>query len=142
MKDKKRAVGSEEFLPGEMGATTMQERNVMSDKELSLVLQYLNAVRARCDLTLLTEIPEGAAPDTSGELSLTCPLARAIPRSVIGDQHVRTAERQVAEALSASFVKPIHTFIEFPNEFVVDLPDVLLAFVNHYDHGWLPQFVS
>jgi hypothetical protein len=71
-----------------------------------------------------------------------CPLARAIPRSVIGDQYARTAERQIAEALAASFEKPIQTLIEFPNEFIVDLPDVLLAFINHYDHGWLPQFIE
>jgi len=128
--------------PGQTGETTMQERNVMSEEELSLTLQYINAVRVRCGLSLLAAIPKGAAPDTAGELSLMCPLARAIPRSVIGDQYVRTAERQVAEAVSASFVKPIYTFIEFPNEFIVDLPDVLLAFVNHYDHGWLPQFIS
>ncbi len=114
----------------------------MSDEELSLALQYINAVRARCGLTLLTEIPKGAAPDTADELSLMCPLARAIPRSVIGDQYVRTAERQIAEALAQSFGKPICTLIEFPNEFVVDLPDVLLAFINHYDHGWLPQFIE
>ena len=114
----------------------------MSNEELSLALQYINAVRARCGLNLLTKIPKGVAPDTADELSLLCPLARAIPQSVIGDQYIRTAERQVAEALATSFVKPIYTFIEFPNEFVVDLPDVLLAFVNHYDHGWLPQFIS
>ncbi|MBS1789668.1 MAG: hypothetical protein JST85_18230 [Acidobacteria bacterium] len=128
--------------PGQTGEAMTQERNVMSDEELSLTLQYINAVRARCGLTLLTEIPKGAAPDTADELSLLCPLARALPQSVIGDQYVRTAERQVAEALSASFVKPLYTFIEFPKEFVVDLPDVLLAFVNHYDLGWLPQFIS
>lgn len=114
----------------------------MSDEELSLALRYINAVRTRCGLNLLTEIPKGSAPDTAGELSLLCPLARAIPRSVIGDQYVRTADRQVAAALSASFVKPIYTLIEFPNEFVVDLPAVLLAFINHYDEGWLPQFVE
>lgn len=113
----------------------------MSDEELSLTLQYINAVRKRCGLSLLTEIPKGAAPDTADELSLLCPLARALPQSVIGDQYVRTAERKVAEAFSASFVKPIYTFIEFPDEFVVDLPDVLLAFINHYDQGWLPQFI-
>ncbi|MBL8190651.1 MAG: hypothetical protein JNK38_21710 [Acidobacteria bacterium] len=114
----------------------------MSDEELSLVPQYIIAARVRCGLSQLAAIPKGAAPDTEDKLSLLCPLAKAIPRSVIGDQYARTAERQVAEALSASFVKPIYTLIEFPNEFVVDLPDVLLAFVNHYDHGWLPQFIS
>ena len=114
----------------------------MSDEELSLALQYINAVRAHCGLSLLTEIPKGTAPDTADDLSLMCPLARAIPRSVIGEQYVRTAERQIAEALAQSFEKPIYTLIEFPNEFVIDLPDVLLAFVNHYDHGWLPQFIE
>ncbi len=114
----------------------------MSDEELLLALQYVNAVRMRCSLDALTEIPKGAAPDTAAELSLLCPLARAIPRSVIGDQYIRTAERQIAEALAASFEKPIYTLLEFLNEFVVDLPDVLVAFINHYDHGWLPQFIE
>ena len=114
----------------------------MNEEELLLALQYINAVRERCGLGLLTEIPKGAVPDTADELSLMCPLARAIPRSVIGDQYVRTADRQIAEALTQSFEKPIYTLIEFPNEFVIDLPDVLLAFVNHYDHGWLPQFIE
>ena len=114
----------------------------MSDEEPSLALHYINAVRMRCGLNLLTEIPQGAASDTTDELSLLCPLAKAIPRSVIGDQYVRTAERQVAESLAASFATPICTLIEFPNEFVVDLPDVLVAFINHYDHGRLPQFIE
>ena len=114
----------------------------MSDEELSLTLQYINAVRAHCGLNLLTEIPKGAAPDTEDKLSLLCPLARAIPHSVIGDQYIRTTEREVAEALAASFEKLIYTLIEFPNEFAVDLPDVLIAFINHYDCGWLPQFIE
>jgi len=114
----------------------------MSDEELLLALQYINVVRAGCGLNLLTEIPKGAAPDTADELSLTCPLARAIPRSVIGDQYVRTADRHVAEVLERSFGKPINTLIEFPREFVIDLPDVLISFINHYDHGWLPQFIE
>lgn len=114
----------------------------MIDEDLSLVLQYINAVRARCGLTLLTEIPKGVAPDTADGLSLKCPLARAIPRSVIGDQYVRTWEEQMAEALAQSFGKPIYTLIEFPKEFVVDLPDVLISFISHYDQGWLPQFIE
>ena len=107
-----------------------------------MALQYINAVRVRCGLNVLTEIPKGAAPDTADELSLACPLARAIPQSVIGDQYVRTAERQVAEALAQSFEKPIQTFVEFPGEFVVDLPNTLAEFVAHYDRDELPQFIE
>lgn len=114
----------------------------MSDEELLLALQYINAVRERCGLSLLTEIPKGAAPDTADELSLLCPLAKAIPRSVIGDQYVRTTDRQIAEALAQSFEKPIYTMIEFPSEFVIDLPNALAEFVAHYDRDELPQFIE
>jgi hypothetical protein len=114
----------------------------MNDEQLSEVLQYINAVRAQCGLNPLMQIPAGVAPDTADELSRMCPLARAIPQSVIGDSYVRTADRQTAEALAQSFAKPISTLIEFPGEFVVDLPDALLAFINHYDNGWLPQFIE
>lgn len=114
----------------------------MNDEELLLALQYINAVRERCGLNLLTDIPKGAAPDAAVKLSLTCPLATAIPQSLIGDQYVRTAEEQMAEALAQSFGKPIYTMIEFPKEFVVDLPDVLISFISHYDQGWLPQFIE
>lgn len=114
----------------------------MSDEELLLALQYINAVRERCGLGLLTEIPKGAVPDTADELSLMCPLARAIPRSVIGDQYVRTADRQIAEALAQSFEKPIYTMIEFPSEFVIDLPNALAKFVAQYDRHELPQFIE
>lgn len=114
----------------------------MSDEELSLVLQYINAVRTHCNLHPLTEIPKGIAPDTAGELSLMCPLAKAIPKTVIGDEYIRTPDRQTAEALAQSFKKPFKALIEFPDEFVIDLPETLLAFINHYDHGWLPQFIE
>lgn len=47
----------------------------MNDEERSLALQYINAVRARCGLTLLAETPKGAAPDPAHELSLTTAMS-------------------------------------------------------------------
>lgn len=127
---------------GQTGETTMQEKDVMSDEELSLTLQYINAVRVRCGLSLLTAIPKGAAPDSENELGNSCPLARAIPDTIVAVEYARTPNRQTAEALAQSFEKPIQTFVEFPEEFVVDLPNALADFVAQYDRDELPQFIQ
>lgn len=114
----------------------------MSNEELSLALQIINSVRERCGLTPLSEIPKGVAPDSDNEISRSCPLARAIPDTVIAFEYVRTPIRQTAGALSQSFGNPIQTFVEFPGEFVVDLPNALADFVAHYDRNELPQFIE
>lgn len=114
----------------------------MDTEKLSQVLHYINAVRTHCGMDQLLELPKGAAPDTAGELSRMCPLARAIPQTVIGADYIRTSDRQTAEALSRSFAKPLHGMIEFPGEFAIDLPDALLTFINQYDEGQLPQFIE
>jgi hypothetical protein len=114
----------------------------MNNEELSLTLRYINTVRERCDLTPLTEIPKGVAPDSANEISRSCPLARAIPNTVIALEYARTPDHRTAEALSQSFGAPPQTLIEFPGEFVIDLPEALLDFVASYDDGRLPQFIE
>lgn len=114
----------------------------MNNEELSLALQIINGVRERCGLTPLSEIPKGIAPDSDKELGKSCPLARAIPDTVIAVEYVRTPNLQTAEALSLSFREPIQIFVEFPGEFVIDLPQALADFVAHYDHDELPQFIE
>ncbi len=114
----------------------------MNDEELSLTLRYINAVRDQCDLIPLAEIPRGVVPDSLEEIGRSCPLARAIPNTVIAAEYARTPDRRTAEALSQSFEAPLQTFIEFPGEFVIDLPDALLEFVARYDDGRLPQFIE
>ncbi len=114
----------------------------MNNEELSLALQIINCVRERCCLTPLSEIPKGVAPDSDNEISRSCPLARAIPDTVIAVEYVRTPKRQTAEALSQSFGEPIQAFVEFPGEFVVDLPNSLAEFVACYDRFELPQLIE
>ena len=114
----------------------------MSDEELTITLHYINAVRERRSLMPLTEIPKGVAPDNEREISRSCPLARAIPNTVIATDFVRTPDQQTAEALSQSFGMPLQTFIEFPGEFVVDLPEALMDFIARYDDGRLSQFIE
>ncbi len=114
----------------------------MNNEELSLALRYINAVRKRCGMIPLAEIPKGIAPDSVNEISRSCPLARAIPNTVIAVEYARTPDWRRAVALSRSFGMPLQTFIEFPGEFVIDLPDVLLEFVARYDAGQLPQFIK
>lgn len=114
----------------------------MNDEELLLVLQVINAVRERCGLDLLPEIPKGLRPDGEHDIGRSCPLARAIPRTVVAADYVRTPDRQTAEALSSSFKHPVQNFVEFPGEFVIDLPDSLAAFVACYDRCELPQFIE
>ncbi len=114
----------------------------MNNEELSLALHLINSIRERCGLTPLSEIPKGVTPDSENELGKSCPLARAIPETVIAAEYVRTPNRQTAGALSQSFGKPIQTFVEFPREFVVDLPNALADFVAHYDRYELPQFIE
>jgi hypothetical protein len=114
----------------------------MNDEELILTLRYINAVRERCGLIPLAEIPKGVAPDSANEIARLCPLARAIPNTVIALEYARTPDRQTAEALSQSFGVRLQTLIEFPGELVIDLPDALLEFVARYDDGWLPQFIE
>ncbi len=114
----------------------------MSDEELSLALRYINAARERCGLDLLSEIPKGVAPDSAEEISRSCPLARSLPNTVIAVEYARSADRRTADALSQSFGKTVRTLIEFPGEFVIDLPEVLIDFVNRYDDCQLPQFVE
>lgn len=113
----------------------------MDIAELSQVLQIINAVRAQCGLTALPEIPQGTSPDDAG-LSRMCPLAHALPQTVIGADFARTADRQMAEAMSQSFARPLYGMIEFPGEFALDLPAALLAFIQQYDEGLLPQFTE
>jgi hypothetical protein len=114
----------------------------MNNEELSLALRYINAVRKRCGMNSLAEIPKGVTPDSVNEISRSCPLARAIPNTVIAAEYARTPDRQTAVALSRSFRMPLQTLIEFPDEFVIDLPDALLEFVARYDAGQLPQFIE
>ena len=114
----------------------------MGEEELTLVLQYINAVRECCGLNPLLEIPKGSAPDGTDELSRSCPLARAIPNTVIALEYARTSDRKTAKALSQTFALPLQTFIEFPGESVVDLPEVLMDFIVHYDNHQLPQFIE
>ncbi len=114
----------------------------MNNEELSLALHLINSIRERCGLTPLSEIPKGIAPDSENELGKSCPLARAIPETVIAAEYVRTPNRQTAGALSQSFGNPIQTFVEFPREFVIDLPNALADFVAHYDRYELPQLIE
>lgn len=114
----------------------------MNGAELSLALQLINAVRERCGLNGLQEIPKGVAPDSENEISRSCPLAKAIPNTIVASDYVRTTSRVTAEALSMSFGEPVQSFIEFPGEFVIDLPKVLIDFVAHYDHYLFPQFIE
>jgi hypothetical protein len=114
----------------------------MNHEELSLVLQFINAARERCGLDQLSEIPKGAAPDGENDPGLTCPLARSFPQTFIAADYARTPCRQTAEALSLSFGEAAQTFVEFPGEFVVDLPELLIDFIAHYDQHELPQFIE
>lgn len=114
----------------------------MNEAELSQVLQIINAVRAQCGLPMLSEIPQGTAPEAAVELSRACPLARAWPTAVIGADYVRTTDGQFAETLRQSFGKPLYGMIEFPGEFAIDLPAALIAFITQYDEGHLPQFIE
>lgn len=114
----------------------------MNNEELSLALRYINAVRKRCGMIPLAEIPKGVAPDSANEISRSCPLARAIPNTVIAAEYARTPDHRTAEALSQSFGASQQTLTEFPGEFVIDLPDALLEFVARYDAGQLPQFIE
>lgn len=114
----------------------------MNNEDISLALQLINAVRERCGLNGLQEIPKGVTPDSENEISRSCPLARAIPNTIVASDYVRTPRRETAEALSMSFGEPVQSFIEFPGEFVIDLPKVLIDFVAYYDHYLLPQFIE
>ena len=114
----------------------------MDTDELAQVLAYLNAVRAHCGLLPLAKIPLGAAPDATNELSRQCPLAQALPQTVVGADFLRTPDRQRAEALSQAFTKPLYGMIEFPGEYALDLPEVWSAFIQQYDEGHLPQFIK
>lgn len=114
----------------------------MNQQELFFVLQSINAVRAGCSLEPLSEIPKGAAPDGENEPGLTCPLARSFPQTFIAADYVRTPCQQMAEALSVSFGEAVQTFGEFPGEFIVDLPELLIDFMACYDQHELPQFVA
>lgn len=114
----------------------------MNHEELSLVLQFINAVRERCGLEPLPGIPKGAAPDGVDDPGVTCPLARSFPQTVLAADYVRTPCRRTAGALSLSFGETVQTFVEFPGEFVVDLPELLIDFIAHYDQHELPQFIE
>jgi hypothetical protein len=114
----------------------------MNQEELSIVLQSINAVRERCGLNPLPEIPKGATPDGENDPGLTCPLARSFPQTVIAADYVRTPCRRTAEALSLSFGEAVQAFVEFPGEYVVDLPELLIDFVVQFDQHELPQFVE
>jgi hypothetical protein len=114
----------------------------MNDEELTMTLRYINAVRKRCGLIPLAEIPKGISPDSVDQIGRSCPLARAIPNTVIAAEYVRTPDPRTAKALSQSFGAPLQTFIEFPGEFVIDLPEALLSFVARYDDRQLPQFIE
>lgn len=114
----------------------------MDDEENSLALRYVNAAREHCGLKPLTEIPKGVSPDGAQEIGRMCPLARSLPHTIIAAEYARTADRRTAEALSLSFGAPLQTFVEFPGEFVVDLPGALMKFVARYDDQQLPQFIE
>lgn len=114
----------------------------MNHEELSLVLQSINDVRERCGLEPLAGIPKGSAPDGVNDPGVTCPLARSFPQTVIAADYVRTPCRQTAAALSLSFGEAVQTFVEFSGEFVVDLPELLIDFIAHYDQHELPQFIE
>jgi hypothetical protein len=114
----------------------------MNNEELSLALQLINAVRERCGLSRLQEIPKGVAPDSENAISRLCPLAKAIPNTIVASDYIRTSNLETAEALSLSFAEPLQSFVEFPGEFVIDLPKVLTDFIAHYDHYLLPQFIE
>lgn len=113
----------------------------MNTAELTQVLRLINAVRRQCDLPALAEIPQGTSPDTA-DLSRMCPLAHALPQTVIGADFARTTDRKMAEAMSRAFARPLYGMIEFPGEFALDLPEALLAFLHQYDEGLLPQFIE
>lgn len=114
----------------------------MDEAELLQVLQLINAVRAQCDWPALLEIPSGTAPEVAADLSRMCPLARAWPPAIIGEDYVRTADRQFAEALREAFAKPLYGIPEFPGEFAIDLPGALVKFIARYDEEQLPQFIA
>lgn len=74
---------------------------------------------------------------------MTCPLARSWPQAVIAADFVRTPCQQTAKALSLSFGgEAMQTFVEFPGEFVVDLPELLMEFIAQFDQHELPLFVE
>ena len=114
----------------------------MNPAELAEVLRVINAVRAQSDLPTLLAIPQGTAPEAAADLSRMCPLARAWPQAVIGENYVRTRDGQFAEVLRQVFDNPLYGIPEFPGEFAIDLPPTLIAFVNHYDEDHLPQFIE
>ncbi len=114
----------------------------MDETELLQVLQIINAVRTQCGLSALAKIPQGAAPEAAEELSRMCPLARAWSLAVIGENFVRTTSESFAEVLRTVFNQPLYGIPEFPGEFALDLPAVLVAFVTQYDEGHLPQFIK
>ena len=106
------------------------------------VVQIINAVRTRSRLPALKKIPQGTAPEVAEELSRMCPLARAWPSAVIGENYVRTTSEPFAEVLKTVLNKPLYGIPEFPGEFAIDLPAALVAFVTQYDEGSLPQFIE
>ena len=114
----------------------------MNHEELSLVLQSINDVRERCDLEPLLGIPKGAEPDGVNDPGVTCPLARSFPQTVVAADYIRTPCQQTAEALSLSFGETVQTFVEFPGEFAIDLPELLIDFIACYDQHELPQFIE
>ena len=114
----------------------------MDETELLQVLQIINAVRTRSGLPALKEIPQGTAPEAAKELSRMCPLARAWPLAIIGENYIRTTSEAFAEALRSVFNQPLYGIPEFPGEFAIDLPAALVAFVTQYDEGQLPQFIE
>ena len=114
----------------------------MSDEDIILVLRYINATRYRRGLKLLAEIPKGVEPDSIEEIGRSCPIARAIPNTVIALEYACTADWRTAVAMSRAFGKSIQDYFEFPGEFVVDLPPVLMDFITRYDYDLLPQFVE
>ena len=114
----------------------------MDEIVLFQVLQIINAVRTPSGLPALKEIPQGAAPEKAEELSRMCPLARAWPLAVIGENYVRTTSEPFAKVLRTVFTQPLYGIPEFPGEFAIDLPAALVAFVTQYDEGHLPQFIE
>ena len=114
----------------------------MNETKLAQVLQIINAVRTQCALPTLSEIPQGTAPEAASDLSRMCPLARAWPQAVIGENYVRTSDECFAEVLRQVFDKPLYGILEFPGEFAIDLPSALVAFITQYDEGQLPQFIE
>ena len=114
----------------------------MSDEDLILVLRYINAVRYRRGLKLLAEIPKGVDPDSLEEIGRSCPIAKAIPNTVIALEYARTPDWQTAVAMSRAFGKSSQGYVEFPGEFVVDLPPVLMDFIARYEYNLLPEFVE